>query len=72
MSNLNKIKLAIRIIEDECQKQGIKPVFLKEIDVLGSDNLGYAMLYLGLIKNQRLVSYVQSKSVSEEVLALCS
>jgi|GEM_PF-1979272 len=72
MSKLNKIMLAIKIIEEECQKQGIRPVFLKEIDVLGSDNLGYAMLYLGLIKSQKLSEYVKSKSASEEVLVLCS
>ena len=64
--------LAIKIIEEECQKQGIRPIFLKEIDVLGSDNLGHAMLYLGLIKSRKLIEYVKNKSISEEVLVLCS
>ncbi len=72
MSKLHKIRLATRIIEEECQKQGIKPEFLREIDVLCSDNLGYAMLYLGLIQSQKLVSYIRSKQASEEVLTLCS
>lgn len=56
MSKLTKISIATRIIEEECKKLGIIPGLLEEFHALCSDNLGYAMLYLGLIQNPRLIS----------------
>lgn len=72
MSKLTKIRLATRIIEEECEKRGVRLEFLTEYDVLCSDNLGYAMLYLGLIQSSKLIAYIKSKNISEVVLPLVS
>ncbi len=72
MSKLTKIGIATRIIENECKKLGIIPGLLEEFHALCSADLGYAMLYLGLIKNPRLISHIKSKNISDEVLPLCA
>ncbi len=72
MSKLTKIWIATKVIEKECKKLGIMPELLEEFHALCSNDLGYAMLYLGLIQNPRLVSHIKSKNISDEVLALCA
>ncbi len=72
MSTFEKIRLAANIIDEECQKQGRRAALLTEFDVFYSDRLAQAMLYLGLIHNPRLISYVKRKKICDELLLLYS